>query len=69
MANEPTKVEGVDYSPEGIEAVREQVIVWRDNSYEQWPQAIDFTVVATHLIALLAYLKVLVELEEATKNE
>jgi hypothetical protein len=37
-----------------ISAIREQVIGWRDESMKQWPEAIDFTIVASHLIAVLA---------------
>lgn len=60
------QVDGVDYSPEGIEAIRQEVIKWRDNSYDQWPQAIEFTVASSHVIALLAHLKELKE-QEAKK--
>jgi hypothetical protein len=52
----PTKVEGVDYSEEGIEALREQLVAYRGASMDQWPEAIPFTVAITHAIALLAFL-------------
>lgn len=53
----PFKVEGVDYTPDGVENLRQELIRFRDNSMEQWPEAIPFTVAMTHTIALLAYLK------------
>ena len=49
-----SKVDGIDYTPEGIRRVREDLIQARDKSYEQWPEAIPFTVLASHIIALLA---------------
>lgn len=58
---EPIKVEGVDYSPEGVEAIRQECIGWRDESYHQWPDAIPFTVGISHVIALLEHLKELKE--------
>jgi len=53
----PIQVDGVDYTPEGIELIRQECIQWRNNSYDQWPDAIPFTTGITHVIALLAYLK------------
>lgn len=60
----PFKVEGVDYTPDGIENLRQDLIRFRDNSMEQWPEAIPFTVAMTHTIALLTYLKEVEENEE-----
>ena len=51
----PLKVEGIDYSIEGIRALREEMIKFREASYNQWPEAIPFTVAMTHVIALMAY--------------
>lgn len=58
--SKPFQVEGVDYSPEGIERLRQDLTQWRGETFKQWPEAIDATVKLTHVIALLAYL---VELE------
>lgn len=33
--------------------VRESVIEWRDKSMDQWPEAIPFTLRASHLISIL----------------
>ena len=38
---------------EDVEALREEVIKWRDESFNQWPEAIPFTTTASHLIAAL----------------
>lgn len=54
-------VEGVDYTPEGIESVRTELAALRDSTFAQWPEAIPATLVLTHAIAQLAYLKELVE--------
>lgn len=51
----PRKVEGIDYSPDGIEDIREQVIKLRDEAIEQ--NEFEWVVVLTHTVALLAYLK------------
>lgn len=50
-----TKVEGVDYSREGINALREELIALRDESMNYWPQAVQMTVVLSHTIAILAW--------------
>ena len=50
------KVEGVDYTPAGIRALRDQCIGMRDEAMKQWasdPRAIDFTVIMTHVVAHL----------------
>lgn len=53
----PVKCDGVDYSPEGIEALREELIAMRGRAFGNWPEGIEDTVVLSHAIALLAYLK------------
>lgn len=56
---EPFKVEGVDYSSDGIEELRLELIEWRGKVMTRWsfdPEAIDETAKLTHVIALLAYL-------------
>ena len=50
------KIEGIDYTIEGIESVRKELVGMRDNSMKQWPEAIPVTVLLSHVIALLAYL-------------
>lgn len=54
----PFKVEGVDYSPEGIENLRQELVGWRNDMMTQG--AYQQVVVISHVIALLAYL---IELE------
>ena len=49
--------DGVDNSPEGIESVRQTVIEHRNKAIEVWPKGIDYSVLMTHVIALLAELK------------
>ena len=58
----PTKVEGIDYSAEGIEALRQDVIKMRDTALSCEPVP-DFhaSVILSHAIALLAYLIELVK--------
>lgn len=50
-------VEGVDYTPEGIEAIREELINMRADMFRQWPDKVHSTVVLTHAIILLAHLR------------
>lgn len=52
-----TKVEGIDYTPEGIEALRIDVIKMRDTALSCEPVP-DFhtSVILSHTVALLAYL-------------
>lgn len=55
------KVEGVDYSAEGIESVRQELISYRDSALEV--ANFGAAVVLSHTIAYLAYLK------ELTKDD
>jgi hypothetical protein len=48
------RVEGVDYTPEGIEHTRQALIEVRGEAMKQWPEAINFTVLISHVIALMA---------------
>lgn len=57
----PLKIEGIDYSPEGIEGVREALISMRADAMKQWPAGIEATLIMSHAIAQLAYLKELIE--------
>jgi hypothetical protein len=52
---EPFKVEGVDYSPDGVAGVRSALVEMRGATFAHWPEAVDHTVVLTHAIALLSY--------------
>lgn len=54
-------VEGVDYSAEGIEALRQQAIEWRNEAYAQMPESAGFVVGISHVIAVLHYAKALQE--------
>ena len=49
----PFQVEGIDYSPAGIKALRGEIIKYRDEAMKQ----MDFEVAVTlsHTIAILAY--------------
>lgn len=57
-------VEGVDYSPEAIEATRQQLVEHRDESMKVWPEGITYSVLMSHVIAYLARL---IELESKAK--
>jgi len=57
----PLKVEGVDYTPAGINALREDLIQMRDEQFHHWPEGINATLVLSHTLALLAYLAELVQ--------
>lgn len=47
-------VSGIDYSPEGIEDVRQELIIVRGEAMKQLPDAAGFIVLVTHVIAMLA---------------
>jgi hypothetical protein len=57
-------VEGIDYSPEGIETIRVALGELRDTTFAHWPEAIPATLALTHAIAQLAYLKEILEGDE-----
>lgn len=56
----PTKINGIDYTPAGIEALREDLIVYRNRALNAMPEGAQMAVVLSHALALLAYLKELV---------
>jgi hypothetical protein len=47
-------ISDVTLTKEDLKRVRESVIGWRDESMNQWPDAIPFTLQATTLISILA---------------
>jgi hypothetical protein len=47
-------VEGIDYTPDGIEAIRQELIKYRSAAYDQMPDTAEFIVVISHVLALLA---------------
>lgn len=49
-----SRVEGVDYSTEGVAALREELIKMRDAAFNFWPEGIDATLVLSHTIAILS---------------
>lgn len=49
------KVDGVDYSKPGVAALRQELINIRQASFNQWPEAIEITLVLSHTIAILAF--------------
>lgn len=53
MPSEYTEVDGVDYSPEAIEQVRKDLTEHRDRSMDAWPEGIAYSVLMSHVIALL----------------
>jgi hypothetical protein len=52
MANEPTRVEGIDYSPETIEDARLELIVLRDSALKQ--AEFKWAVLLSHVIAYMS---------------
>lgn len=54
------QVEGIDYSPQGIEAARQLMIEKRDQAMTTWPDGIEDSIAYSHVVGLLAYLKELV---------
>lgn len=60
----PTKVEGIDYSHEGIQQVRDALGEYRARAMEQWPAGIEMTLVLSHAIAQLAYLQDLIKTDQ-----
>lgn len=61
MRMAPTKVDGIDYSPAGIEDLRTDIIEYRNRALDAMPEGAQMAVVLSHALALLAYLK---EVEE-----
>ena len=57
------RVDGVDYTPEGIEQVRTELIIVRDAALDAG--RMDLAVLFSHTLALLAELKERVEKERA----
>jgi hypothetical protein len=51
---EPFRVEGIDYTPEGIEYLRGDLVAFRDHALTAG--AMEHAVLLSHTIALLAYL-------------
>ena len=49
----PMKVEGIDYTPAGIEALRQEMIRYRDEALRQ--DEFGVAVTLSHTIAILAY--------------
>lgn len=50
-----SEVEGIDYTPAGIEELRQQCIEWRNEAYRQMPESASFIVGISHVIAILHY--------------
>lgn len=55
------EVEGIDYSVEGIEAIRTEMAELRNAMMSHWPDSIPTTVMLSHAIALLAKLAEITE--------
>lgn len=51
------EVDGVDYSPEAIEEIRSELVFHRNESMKVWPEGIRYSVLMSHVLALLARLK------------
>lgn len=56
---ELAKSDGVDHSPAGIEAIREQIITLRNSALEK--NNFTWSVILTHCVAMLADYKEMVE--------
>jgi len=65
---ERIRVDGVDYTPEGINALREELIGFRTEAYKQLPDAAGVIIVLTHAIALLADYAEMREAEDAART-
>ncbi len=55
MTTEDGRIEGVDYTREGILNLRREITRYRDDAMKDWPRNIPYTVALTHVIALLAH--------------
>lgn len=55
LQKEPEAVDGVDFTPSGIDLVRGELIILRNFALEQ--HEFDVTIYLTHAIAMLARLK------------
>ena len=64
---ERIRVEGIDYSPDGIEVVRRELGELRGGAFKAWPEGIDATLILSHAIALLADYKEMREAEDRAK--
>lgn len=53
-ASRPVRVEGVDYTPEGIMALHAEVVTFRDEALRQMEFGV--AVALSHVLALLFYL-------------
>jgi hypothetical protein len=56
-----SEVEGIDYSPDGIEAIRVELSQLRQEGFNNWPESIPTTLILTHAIAQLARLRDMVK--------
>jgi hypothetical protein len=66
MANKPTRVEGVDYSPESIENARLELAVLRNGALEQ--TEFKWAVLLSHVLAYLADYKEYIRLEDEIRE-
>src|SRR6185503_6463682 len=64
----PEKMDGIDYTPAGIDALREDVIVYRDRAIDAFPEGIQMALTLSHAIALLAYLRDLMKESEVVSH-
>ena len=49
----PIHLDGHTYTADDLDALRDEVIGWRDQSMYLWPDTIEFTVTLSHLIGIL----------------
>jgi hypothetical protein len=61
VRNPGTRVDGVDYSWEGINDLRREIIRYRNQAMGQMPGAAEVIVVFTHVIVMLHYLMEIID--------
>lgn len=49
--------DGIVYTPQHIEALRQDLIVYRDRAIDNFPAGIEMSLVLSHTIAVLAVVK------------
>lgn len=53
----PIVLDGITYTPEHIEELREALVVYRDRAIDNFPAGIEMSLVLSHTIGVLARVK------------